>query len=79
MPAEVERIAHALIEAGAHFEIEALRDGYISLECLCGRYEDSGDPVVLAHELCANGPPVLEAVAKLVRDAYTFKFGGVPS
>lgn len=78
MPEELERLARALLNVGAIFEVEVLQTSHVSLECICGRDEDR-DPIVLAHELCANGPAVPVAVDKLVRDAYAAKFGGLPA
>lgn len=69
-PADVEADARAVIAAGFRFESEMLRTGEVSMEVLKdGGIDDGGDPVVIAHEVCANGPVVLEAVDRLVRTA----------
>jgi len=62
-PPEVEKKAHDLIAAGCVFEIEELTTGMISMTC------ERRDKV-LGHEICPNGPPVVEAVRTLVETAY---------
>lgn len=62
-PADVEAAAHRLIDLGCKFDIEELRTLQISMTCECDEFEDDE---VLAHEICANGPPVLVAVDRLV-------------
>jgi hypothetical protein len=63
MPEEVENLAATLIEAGCRFEIEELTTGMVNMECMLENY-------CVAGELCPNGPPVPDAVEKLIRNAY---------
>jgi len=59
---EVADLAHALIEKGVKFEIEILTTGLINVEAM---FNDE----CIADGLCANGPPVVETVEKMVRRA----------
>ena len=59
--------ARALVESGVRFEVEILRDGLIWLTAV--REDDEGETVLLASQLCSNGPAVHDAVAVLVRAA----------
>lgn len=61
-PPHIERIAHEVIADGCEFDCEMLRDGNISLTCV-------RDEEILVVEVCPNGPPVLEAVDRLVVSA----------
>lgn len=66
-PAEIESLARKLIEEGCSFEIEELRTGIVSMTCeRDARAGELEDPVVLAHELCPNGPRVPRTVDTLV-------------
>lgn len=63
----IAALARELSEAGYLFETELLNTGEASFECL----KLSGDESdVLASEICANGPDVLEAVDRLVERAH---------
>lgn len=62
---EVEALADELIAAGYRFEVEVLRTGQVHLDC-CGAALD--EP--LAMQICDNGPPVVAAVERVVRDAH---------
>lgn len=64
-PGVIEEMAKAVIAAGYAFTVEELSTGEVSLEAC----RDS-DESVLASEICDNGPPILAAVDKLMRDAY---------
>lgn len=66
-PADIETMARQLIADGARFEIEELTTLEISMTCDVVGEEDFD---VLAHEVCQNGPPVLDAVDRLVRRAF---------
>ncbi len=66
-PPEIEKAADALINEGCRFLIEELSTLEISMTCENDNLDE--DYQVLAHELCANGPPVLEAVDRLVKTA----------
>lgn len=68
-PAEIEEQAHAIIARGFGFEIEILTTGQISME-ICSPETAKKDAVVLTHEICRNGPEVLESVDKMVREAF---------
>ena len=70
MPEEIELMATALIESGYKFEIEELSTGMVHMDC--STYGAEG-PVAL--ELCQNGPPVIAAVERLVRDSHITVFG----
>lgn len=61
-PPEVEQLADEVISRGWVFECEMLRTGAISFTV-----SDGEDDVCI--ELSPNGPQVLDAVDKLVRDA----------
>lgn len=67
---EVEALADQLIAAGYRFECEILRTGQVNLDC-CGPAlgGDTGD-APLAMEICDNGPPVVGAVERVVREAH---------
>lgn len=65
-PTEVVEAAQQLIARGCRFEIELLRTGEVSMEC-CRTVD--GETQTLAMEIVANGPPVCDAVDRLVRDA----------
>ena len=60
MPDDLENIAWKLIGRGARFEIEVLTTGEIYMECL------AKDSLLLANQLCTNGPPVVEAIKELL-------------
>jgi hypothetical protein len=63
MSPDVEEKAHELIKRGCHFDAEILTTGEVSFTC--ERCED-----LLSQEICENGPPVIEAVRKLVEEAF---------
>jgi enoyl-CoA hydratase/carnithine racemase len=64
-PPEVETKAKRLIASGAVFESEVLTTGLVSLTC-----ELLDEEETLAHEICAKGPDVLDAIDRLVNRAY---------
>ena len=65
-PREIEEMATVVIESGLRFEMELLSDyRTVSLTVV-----DPEDGVDLFIELAENGPGVLDAVDKLVRDAH---------
>lgn len=66
MPDEVEEIASQLTQKGYEFEAEILTTGEVSLECVYGEGESA------AIEIVPNGPDVISAVEKLVRDALQY-------
>lgn len=65
---EQEIKAQALIDAGAVFEAEMLQTRDISLTCELK--DNSGEMQILSHEICANNPEVIDAVARLVENAH---------
>lgn len=60
---EQERKAKALMDADAVFTSELLLTGEAS-------FTVEKDDEVLAHEIAPNGPPVIEAVERLIETAY---------
>lgn len=72
-PGDVELLAQRLLYAKAKFDIEELRTGEISMTC---EMDCLNDPV-LAIEVCQNGPPVVDAVDRLVRNAFA-AFKAIP-
>ena len=60
---EIEDKANELIKAGFRFESEILTTGEVSMECL--KFDQC-----LSGELCENGPPVIQAVKRLVEHAH---------
>jgi hypothetical protein len=62
MPANIEKVAHALIEKGCHFDIEMLSTGLISMTC-----EKEDD--CLSIEVCPNDERVIAGVEKIVEAA----------
>ena len=66
-PDEVETKAKAVVEAGGWFEMEMLNvpEGLPNVSITCA-YQ--GDDLVM--QLAVNGPPVVEAVDKVVAEAY---------
>ena len=68
-PADIEDLAKEVIQSGARFESEVLMNGTVSLECV-GTENEDGDRETLAIDLTANGPGVLDAVDRLVRNAH---------
>lgn len=67
-PPEIEEKAAAVVEAGFVFEAEMLSD-YHTISLTMGDPEEEVDHFI---ELVPNGPKVLEAVDKLVSDAFEF-------
>lgn len=65
--AETAAAASALRAAGCRFDIEELQTGEVSMTV--ERDDEDGETAVLAHEVCANGPAVLDAVDRLVAAA----------
>ena len=65
--------AFDLIRRGYRFECECLMTGEVSLTCE-SKNEDDGP---IAIEICANGPAVPTAVAKLIDDAFLFSTANV--
>jgi len=57
--------AWAVIGAGGRFTCEELMTGEVSLTA-----EHPAFDFDIAHELCSNGPPVIEAVDRLIETAY---------
>jgi DNA-binding transcriptional regulator YbjK len=62
MPANVEQVAHALIDKGCHFDIEMLSTGMISMTC-------EKDEDLLSIEVCPNDERVVAGVEKIVKQS----------
>ena len=69
MPLEVEKLAHELIAAGFHFDIEILMTGMISMTC-----EKEDDCIAIA--VSENGPGIEVHVESLVRNAHARHLAG---
>lgn len=67
-PAEIEALAKQFIERGGRYEVECLSTGEVSFTAV---REIEGEEQDVAIEIAANGPPVLEAVDRLVRASVT--------
>ena len=72
---EQEIKAQSLLDAGAKFECEMLQTGQVSLTCELK--DNTGEMQTLAHEICANDPEVVKAVAHLVESAHEKMLGGI--
>lgn len=66
MPAEVEALAAHFVAAGGRFECEELRTGEASFTAV---FRVEGEIQDIAIEVVPNGPPVVDAVERLVRRA----------
>lgn len=66
---DFQHLVNDLAARGVKFEIEELQTGHVSMEAV-GPEDEHGDPIVYAHEICANGPDVPDRVEKLVREAH---------
>lgn len=71
---EVAATAAKIKAAGYHFDIEELMTGHVSMTVEPNTPDKDGEDAPIAHVLCSNGPPVLEAVDKLVADAAAHLF-----
>jgi len=58
-----------LLEQKCYFECEMLQTGKISLTCMQVNHEYEEEET-LAIEVCENGPEVVNAVARLIENAY---------
>ena len=67
-PPEIEAKAKRLVEYGCRLEAEVLTTQEISLTVEVE--VTGGDVDTLAHEIVGNGPPVLDAVDRLVCKAF---------
>lgn len=72
-PKPIEDAAKMLVASGCRFDIEELTTGQISMTC-----EHDSMEGALAHEICNNGPPVLDAIDRLVRDAVASLHAMIP-
>ena len=64
-PEHIEGMALALSTEGARFNCEELSTGHVSVTC-----EFAGGDVAI--EVCPNGPPVEEAVDRMIKAAYKY-------
>lgn len=76
--AEIEVEAARLEGLGVRFEIEVLTTSEISMTAEIDTDNEDENPV-LAMEIVENGPPVLDAVDRLVRAASTYMSARGPS
>ncbi len=67
-PAEIEELAQRFIASGGRFECEILTTGHVSLTAV---KEIDDEPQDVEIVLCQNGPGILDAVDRLVRQAQT--------
>lgn len=67
-------MAKELINAGARFEVEELRTGLVSLECINTNVDEDDYMFCLSSQLVPNGPGMKEAVAELVSEAHKRMF-----
>ncbi len=65
-PDNIELLATKVIASGGYFEIEMLENTREISITAAFKDED------IACEVCENGPPVLEAVDKVVQNAYNW-------
>lgn len=70
MPDEIEALAHVFIESGGWFEVEHLTTGHASLTAC---HIVDGEPDDIAIRVVQNGPPVVQAVEELVREAVSWR------
>lgn len=70
VPLEIELLAVRFIEEGGRFTSELLRDNVTV--SLCAEFTIDGELQDIASTLAPNGPPVVEAVHQLVREAYVW-------
>ena len=68
-PETVETLARACLDAGIIFEAEHLGSNMVDFEAV-RLNPDTQDYDTVAAEVVPNGPPVLDAVDRLVRRAY---------
>lgn len=68
-PEGKEAKVQALLDNGAYFEAEILTTGEVSFTCEVD-VPGTNETLVLAHEMCPNGPEVLEAIPRLIDTAY---------
>lgn len=61
-PARIADAADYIIAASGRLEIEELMTGMVSMTV----ERDGEEEGAIAHEICANGPPVLEHIDKLL-------------
>lgn len=72
-PPDIEALAHAFIARGGAFECEMLRTGQVSFTAVAML---DGERQDIAIAVADNGPAVLDAVDKIVREAAAFQQDG---
>lgn len=65
-PAEIEAIARRFIDAGGRYECEVLTTGQVILTAVM---DLEGEPQDVEMEICGNGPKVMDATDRLVRNS----------
>jgi hypothetical protein len=73
-PLDVMQLADEVIAMDGQFSVEHLMTGQASFTVEHDDYPDED----VAHEIVSNGPPVLDAVDRLVRDAHRLLSGDRP-
>jgi hypothetical protein len=69
MPEHVALMAQVFIAEGGAFTTEMIGPGEVSL---CAEFEHEGELQDIACIISPNGPPITEAVEKLVQEAYEY-------
>lgn len=69
MPPEIEALAKTLVDADCVMECEVLTTNQVSFTV---ERDWHGETEVVAHEIVPNGPQVLDAVERLIRNAAAF-------
>lgn len=69
MPPDIEKMAQELIAKGYKFEIEELNTNEVHMDC---SLPGADGPVAL--ELSDNGPAIIDAVKRLVKESHEFVF-----
>lgn len=64
VPEDIYSQAQALKDKGYSFEVEVLTTGFVHFEIIHHGEED-----ILSSEICVNGPPVVESVHRLIKNA----------
>jgi len=68
-PPAIEALAQNVLTAGYHFDAEFLSTGQVSFTCEKNDPATDDEDLPIAHEICTNGPAVLDAIDRLVCNA----------
>lgn len=66
---EIEKLAEECVQKGALFTAEVLTTEKVSFAC---EYKVDDEKQDICIEICENGPDVVGAVEKLIRDSHAF-------